>query len=60
MAFALLGSHAAQGNPLVNGAVIAHHCGLSDNHSASMVNQDAPAQPGAGMNLDKGEKTGNL
>ena len=60
MAFTLLGSHAAQGNPLVNGAVIAHHCGLSDNHSASMVNQDAPAQPGAGMNLDKGEKTGNL
>ena len=29
-------------------------------YSASMVNQDAPAQPGAGMNLDKGEKTGNL
>ena len=60
MALAFLGTHATQGNSLVNGAVIAHHSGLADNHSASMVNQDAASQLGAGMNLDKSEKPGNL
>ena len=45
MTFSLFSSHAAQRNSLVNSAVISHHCRLSDDHTASVVDQNPASQP---------------
>src|SRR5699024_1925885 len=56
----LLGAYAAQGNPLVNGAVVTYYGGFSDHYPAAVVDQNSMAQLRAGMNLNQRKESGDL
>ena len=53
---ALVQRGAAQRHALVDGAVVADLGGLADDHAHAVVDEHAPADGGAGMDLDAGEK----
>ena len=46
---------AAQGHALVDGAVVADDGGLADHHAEAVVDEDAPADGGARVDLDAGD-----
>jgi hypothetical protein len=60
MALAFFLAGAAQGHPLIQRDIIANHCGFTDDHTHPMVNKEASSNNGSGMNLDTGEKPGDL
>ena len=53
--FALVQTGAAQGDALVDGAVVAHDGGLADDDAESVVDEDPPADLRAGVDFDAGE-----
>ena len=55
VALALVQAGAAQGDTLVDKAVIAYHGGLSDNDPHAMIDDETPPQGCPRMNLDTGE-----
>src|SRR5690606_12275963 len=54
-ALAFLPAGAAQRYAVVERAVVADFGGLADHHAHAMVDEEAPADAGAGMDLDTGE-----
>jgi len=53
-------THAAQRDSLVDGAVISHHRRLSDDHTASVIDQNPASQRSTRMDLDQRKETGYL
>jgi hypothetical protein len=51
MAVALVLASATQGHRLQNGDVIAHHRGLADNQSGGVIQHNAIAHAGCGVNV---------
>ena len=60
MALALIQTHSAQGNALINSTIIANDSSFTDDNTAAMINENAMPQLCTGMNLDQGKKSGNL
>ena len=60
MTFSLLCSDTAQCHALIDRAVVAHHCSLTDNDAAAMVNEDPMSQNSPRMDLDQGKKSDDL
>ena len=57
VSFAMLQACASQRYPLVQSAVIADLCGLTNNHAHAMINKHAPADFGPRMDLNPRKKT---
>ena len=60
VALAVLVARAAQGNSLVEGAVVAHDGGLANNDAHGMVDKEPAAELRAGVNLDPGKEPRDL
>ena len=60
MTLSFVQTDTAQGNSLVDGAVIAHNGGLSNDNAAAVVDQNAVSELRARMDLDQGEKARDL
>ena len=60
MPLPLVLSSAAQGNAVVKEHVVSDLCGLSDDDAHTVVDDEAAADPGAGMDLNAGDVSGDL
>src|SRR5438270_11182068 len=60
MAFSIALACPAESHTLVDRYVVAYGGGFSDHHAHSMVNKEAFAQDGAGMNLNSCEQASPL
>ena len=54
MALAGVLAGAAQRHAVVDGAVVADHGGLAEHDAHAVVDEQAPADPGTGVDLDAG------
>lgn len=54
MPLALILSRAAQGYSLINSAVVSNDGGFPDDHTGTVIDEQPPADGGAGMDLDVG------
>ncbi len=60
MAFALVPGGTAQGDAVVNGAVVSDFGGFADHHAVAVIDKKARAYGGAGMDLNGGNNTGQM
>src|SRR5207248_2243966 len=60
MAFAALIAGAAEGDSLVEQDVVADFGGFADDDAGAVIDEEAPAYGGAGVNLDSGEESADL
>ena len=60
MALALLAARAAQRDALVQQHVVADFGGLADHHAHAVIDEEAAADGGAGVDFDAGEKAADL
>ena len=60
MALAAAGARDAQGDLMIQIAIVANLRGLPDHHAHAVVDHQATAEPGGGVNLDPGEPAGNM
>src|SRR4029077_7516748 len=51
---------AAERHALVNGAAVTYFRSFADHHAHAVVDEDARAEPGAGMDLDPGERAAEV
>ena len=59
MTLALVPTGAAEGDPLIQGAVVADLGGFADHDAHAMINEKPPADSSARMNLDPGQPAGD-
>ena len=60
MPLASLFAGAAQRDALVEGHVVADLGGFADDHAHAVIDEEAPADLGAGMDLDSGDPSRDL
>ena len=54
------GRDAAQGHPVIERDVVADLRGLADHHAHAVVDEEAAADAGAGMDLDAGQEAAEM
>src|SRR5947207_6011414 len=60
VAFPLLDAGSSQGHPLIQGHIVANLRRLTDDHAHTVVNEQAPADPSPGMDLDASPEAGPM
>ena len=60
VALDLFEAGAAEGDPVVEGHVVANNRCLTNHNPHAVVNEKAPAKVGSGMNLNSGDKASDL
>ena len=55
----LVPGRAAQGDPVIQGDVIANLRSLADDHTGAMINEQSASDGGAGMDIDIGDPAGD-